>query len=523
MDAKQSEVQTAFGAGCDLCRERPPWRSVKRQATSIGRSRGATKGVPYRVSWLDLYLPLLFSLWVTGGGLAQAAGAPPSVWEITPYRIRFLLALAPEPELTPQLRQRIEARVMERSERAVGPAWDLVIEPAPPELRTKMLSSLGRLSLEDLPEPLVESDYDKLMLASVRVTDAGYEIAARDYELHARLTGSAVVRQAPQRELLADEVFQAAVQAFSPLAQIDEVTDKGVILRLRAASLPIIDPSIVFAAPGDVFRPVRRFNDREGKLRKLMTIDWTFLVVEHVDAAAVSCQLFSGLRSPLTGRSRGRDERLAMLVRPTGGSTELELRSRMLGDDPKTARPMAGYAVYAHPAGSPETVLVGRTDGDGKLIIPPGPNPLRILLVKHGGEPLARLPMMPGIEPRMKAEIPDDDQRLVAEGIITGFQERFVDLIARRQVLMTQIRARLEDNKAAEAVKLLEELRLLGRQEDYINEIRLQKQRAISDDKRMQKKIDKLFDDTQEIIIRYLNSSEIEKLDAEIKAKLKGG
>lgn len=123
----------------------------------------------------------------------------------------------------------------------------------------------------------------------------------------------------------------------------------------------------------------------------------------------------------------------------------------------------------------------------------------------------------------MRAEIADDDQRLAAEGIVTGLQERFVDLIARRQVIVTRIRARLEENKAAEAKALLEELRALGRQEDYINEVRMQKARAVSDDKRMQKKIDKLFDDTQEIIIRYLNRAEIEKLDGEIKAKLKGG
>jgi hypothetical protein len=210
-------------------------------------------------------------------------------------------------------------------------------------------------------------------------------------------------------------------------------------------------------------------------------------------------------------------------VRPTGGSTELELHSRMLEGDPKTARPMAGYAVYAHPIDSPKTDLVGRTDGDGKLTIPADASPLRILLVKHGGEPLARLPMMPGLEPHMRVEIPDDDDRLLAEGIITGFQEHFVDLIARRQVLMTRIRALLEENKPAEASALLDELRTFKRQEDYINEIRIQKQRAVSPDKRVQKKIDKLFDDTEQVIIRFLNPAEVEKVESDISAKLRGG
>ncbi|HWB13770.1 MAG TPA: hypothetical protein VG826_31380 [Pirellulales bacterium] len=454
-------------------------------------------------------------------GTVRASGSP-TVWEMTPYRIRVLLAMASEPELTPHLREQVEARVMERAEKAVGASWDLSVGVPPLELGVKMISSLSRLPMDDLPETLVESDSDKLLLVAVRVTDGGFQVEARDYDLHARLTGSPLVRDVRQRELLPDEVFQAVLSAFAPLARVEKVDDKQVTLRQRAASLPPIDPSIVFATPGDIYRSVRRYNDRDGKLKKLMPIEWTFLVVEQVNEAELACQMYTGLRSPLTGRSRGHDERLAMLVRPTGGSTELELHSRILGGDVKSVRPMAGYAVYAHPVDSTKTDLIGRTDGDGKLIVHADFNPLRILLVKHGGEPLARLPMMPGLEPRMQVDIPDDDDRLLAEGIINGFQERFVDVIARRQVLMTQIRARLEDNKAAEAKSMLEELRTFKRQEDYINEVRVQKQRAVSPDKRIQRKIDKLFDDTEQVIIRFLNPAEVEKIESEVSAKTRG-
>ena len=450
---------------------------------------------------------------------AHAASAAPTVWEMTPYRVQLTLAMAPEPELTPRLKAAIEARVVERAEKAVGSAWDLSVGPVPPELEAKLLAPLSQLAVEDLPESLLESETDKLLLAAVHVTDGGFEVEARDFDLHTRLAGSTVVRPVAQRELLPDEVFQAVLTAFAPLARVEKVEDKQVTLRLRAASLPPIDPSIAFAGPGDVFRPVLRFNDRSGKLKKLMPIEWTYLMVEHVNAAEIACQLHTGLRSPLTGRRRGNLESLAVLVRPTGGSTELDLRSRMVNNDPKTVRPMAGYAVYAHPAGSPETVLVGRTDGDGKLRVESDASPVRILLVKHGGDALARLPIVPGLFPRMQVEIPDDDQRLEAEGIIVGLQEGFVDLIARRQVMITQIRARLEDNKIDEAKAMLDELRSMGRQEDYINEIRVRKQRSLDEDKRMQKKIDKLFDDTEQVVIRYLNSAEVEKLDGEIKAK----
>lgn len=455
---------------------------------------------------------------------APAADNAPTVWEILPYRIQFMLVFAPEAELTPRLRQRIEARLVERAEKSIGAAWDLSIGMAPFELRSKALASLNRLGLDDLPETLAQSDFDKLLVAVVRVTDGGFELEARDYDLHARMAGSTIARRLPQAELLADGVVEATLLAFAPLARIDDVEKTSVKLKLRAGNLPPIDPNLAFARPGDVFRPVRRFNDREGKLKKLMQIEWTFLVVEQVAATDAACQVYSGLRSPLTGRSRGRDERLAVLVRPTGGSTQLALHSRMVGNEPKTRRPLSGYAVYAHPAGDPHTTLIGRTDGDGKLLIPADENAVRILLVKHGGEPLARLPIIPGLEPVLQAEVADDDQRLVAEGIIVGFQERLVDLIARRQVTIVRIRARLEAGKIDEAKALLEELRLMGRQEDYINEIRIQKLRNVAtDNKQMQKKIDKLFDDTEQVVIRYLSSAEIEKLQGEITEKARGG
>lgn len=465
-------------------------------------------------AWLMLAVLTLYFARVS-----TAAAATSIVWEIMPYRIQLLLSLAPEPELTPRLRAAIEAKVLERAEKTIGAAWDLSVGQITPELEAKMRLPLNELDIDALPAPLIDSDADKLLLAVVRVTDGGYHVEARDYDLHARLTGSAAVRTVAQRELLADAMFQAVLTAFAPLARVEKVEDKLVSLRLRAGSLPPTDPSIGFVGPGDVFRPILRSNERSGKFRKLMPIDWTYLTVEHVNEADVECQLYSGLRSPLTGRRRGNIESLALLVRPTGGSTDIELRSRMVGNDPKTVRPMAGYAIYAHPAGAPETVLLGRTDGDGKLRVAADDSPVRILLVKHGGEPLARLPIVPGLIPRLQVEITDDDQRLVAEGIIVGMQERFVDLIARRQVLITRIRALLEDNKSTEAKTMLEELRTMGRQEDYINEIRMRKQRAVADDKRMQKKIDKLFDDTEQVVIRYLNSSEVEKLAGEIAAK----
>ena len=465
-------------------------------------------------------------LLAAGAGRASAQ----SVWELTPYRIRVLVDVEPRPELTPRLVAQMYAWANERADTVIGAAWNLRISPAPPELLRSLRGGLAHLALDDLPQGLLDDaeEVDQLLLVSVRSVPGGYALEARDYDLRSRLAGSPVTLLAPQREQLPNQFFQALYAAFAPLAQIESVDENKetketkVVLRLRAASLPPIDPTVAWARAGDVFRPVIRFNERDGTLKRVNTLEWTFLGVDQVNAAELACTLHSGLRSPLTGRRRGRVESLALLVRPTGEPTRLALRSRMLGGDPATSRPMSGYAIYSHPAGSPRTVLIGRTDGDGHLTIPPDETPLRILMVKHGADTLARLPMMPGLEPELRAEIPDDDQRLVAEGVIIGIQEKFVDTIARRAQLVKQVRAGLEQGNLEAAQKKMDELRKLPRQDDFLNEIRNEKQRAASSDPRIQKKINKLFDDTREIVIRFLNPADVDTLESDLGAALRG-
>lgn len=450
-----------------------------------------------------------------------ARGSAQSVWELSPYQIRTMIALEPRPELTDRLRHEIEAYVSERVDVAIGAAWKMQIEPPPAEMLGAMLAGLADFRFDDLPDGIFEGDDDKLLLVVIRGTDGGFSIEARDIDLHARLAGSLEARQVTGRAELAGETFAALLAAFAPLTQIEKVDEANVGLRLRAASLAPLDPSIVWVQPGDVFRPVLRFNERDGTLKRLMPLDWTFFSVAEVKGAEVACTMYSGMKNPLSARRRGRVEQLAILARPTIGSTRLELRSRPLPGEPESSRPLAGYAIYAHPAGSPKTVLLGRTDGHGLLTVPADDNPLRILLIKHGGEPMARLPIMPGLDPVLRAEVPDDDQRLAAEGIIAGFQENFVDLIARRAVLMRRIRTRMDENQLEQAQGFMEELRRLPRQEDLLITLNEQRQQFMAGDARMRKKIAKLFDDTHEIVVRYMNMGDLNQLEHDLQERLR--
>src|SRR5262249_8141957 len=140
----------------------------------------------------------------------------------------------------------------------------------------------------------------------------------------------------------------------------------------------------------------------------------------------------------------------------------------------------------------------------------------------HGNELLARLPIVPGLEPTVRAAIPDDDQRLAAEAIITGLQENFVDLVARRAVLINRIRTRMQAGKIEETKEVMVEVRPLGSQQEFSLLVRQQKQKLASKDPVMQRKINKLFDDTQQVVDRYLTENEIEQLDLELRTALRG-
>jgi hypothetical protein len=121
----------------------------------------------------------------------------------------------------------------------------------------------------------------------------------------------------------------------------------------------------------------------------------------------------------------------------------------------------------------------------------------------------------------LRAEVPDDDQRLAAEGLIAGFQENFVDLIARRAVLMRRIRLRLDENQLEQAKAFMDELRRLPRQEDLLSTLTEQRQEYSTDDPRMRKKIGKLFDDTQEIVVRYMNMGDLNQLEHDLQERLR--
>jgi len=443
---------------------------------------------------------------------SAAPAATRSVWELTPYRIQLIVTVERVVELPTGLRGELERELIERVETVVGTPWDVTPGEPPRKLAQRMATGLDSVDVGLLPEGSLE--FDKVMLLSVAVAAPGYRVSARELDVRTRVFGTTVRRSAWQPEKLRDVALMAIREAFAPLALIENTKGAEVTLRLRAAGLRCRDKTLSWATPGEVFRPLVRYNDRHGNVRRIASIPWTFMVLEKIEQDQLQCRLYSGLRSPLSGRRRGRIEQLALAVVPPRVPSRLTLRCPA---DPK--RVLAGYGVYVGAAGSKARSLLGRTDYRGSITVPPSSWPLSILTVTSGRRPLARLPIVPGLERNLTAMVPDDDLRLEAEGFVTGLREALIDLVARREVLLGMVEKQLDAGKSEEASALLGELRGLQTRDQFERMLGTQRKKIFSPDPAVQKHIDALFADTSKQLHQYLDPEPIDQLARRLRSR----
>lgn len=443
--------------------------------------------------------------------LAAGSLSAQTVWELTPYRIDVLLAVESAPGLNDAFCEELAADLARQAETLIGAAWEMNLAAAEPPLRGKLLAEAEAVVAEDLAP---QAATDKVLLIAIRRAPDGYRIWARDFDVRTQSFGTVVGGPVGQASKLYDSTFRALRMAISPLAQVFSVEEKNrVTLRLRAAGIPTRDRSLGEIKPGTVFRPVVRYNDREGKPRRIENIPWTFLTVEEVALPSLLCRLDSGMRTPLSGRRRGRTEQLALGVVPPQEDTRLVLRSRA-----NTEQLLSGYDIFELGGEGSPSHWLGRTDRQGSIVVPPAASPVRVLVVKSGNTLLARLPVVPGLAPQLEADIANDDHRLEVEGFLAGLQEELIDLVTRREVLVARALARLEKQDIAEADKLVRELQSLRTREDFDRQIVAERQKIYDEDPAVQRKIDRMFEGTRRLLYQYLDPAPVEKLIVQLSA-----
>ncbi|MEE3368274.1 MAG: hypothetical protein VX346_02900 [Planctomycetota bacterium] len=497
---------------------------------------------PRRSSFCTLALLLLLTGPATQNLLSQ------ELWDYSPYRIRVLLAVEETSRLTARRTEHVARTLQERARGWAGPTLKLFVSKAPAQLHADALYHMEQITQDQIAEHWIRWNKedeteealsgDKVILVSIRDTRNMFHIQARELDCRTRFWGPRINRLIAQPLQVAHEAFAALADAFAPLARIERIEGKAAFCRVRAGGLiQEGESSPIAISRGDVLRPMYRRNNREGQPILLQAIPWTFLHVASNTGTLLNCNVHTGIRSPLRGRSTSRTQRYGLGIRPVHTRTQLQLTSTN-----DTAQTLTGYDIYskdpvlaaadAPPANQPKTLppYFGRSDWRGIVDIPKGKIPLRIIYVKNGNNLLARLPIVPGLEDLQIAEMRNDDPRLLAEDYTRQIHARVIGLVTARQLIVARVEQRIRDEKLDEAATLVEELRQLPTRddiaamiEDYQNRVATEidrfpatKSRSRQDLNNTQGKIDRLFGNVRALLDQFLAPNLVEDLEQKI-------
>jgi hypothetical protein len=406
------------------------------------------------------------SLLLAVAALAPGPSAAAESWDLAPYRISVIIAVDPAAAPVRGLASELKADSPARAAAAIGGAWQLQAQIAPVDLRQSITDRIAEFGRDQLPADVLKSD--KVILLAVNRAGVQTAISARELDVTTGLWNAAVTRHTSQPGQITGEAFRAVVAAFAPLARI-ELAEKGVAtLRLKAGAIAPRDRSAVQITTGTAFRPVLVGCDAQGAptAGSAQPIAWTWLSATSPGRPTLICRIDTGAAGEPIPAYHPRRLRLALAVAPPQRSTRLLLASA--GSEPAETTPLEGVEVLAS---SPTAAAdaggepLGISDRSGVVEIPPAKvpaaGPVRIVLVRRGASQLARLPIVPGLEPELQLVLPDDRQRLAIDTLLDEAEDGLVDLAARRQALAARIRLARQANESELADQLMPQLRAL--------------------------------------------------------------
>lgn len=429
--------------------------------------------------------------------------------------MRAIIVLDVPGGLDEQLRQSLPEYLQHRADATLAPLWQFdtsIATPAEVPIVRSCLSPESNIKPTDLAK-----DHDKLLLLAVRRSNAGFGLTAREFDAYVQLWGSPITRVCPQLSSLPEQLFALAQRASAPLAQFEVDPSQKISLTFRGSALPHSAGAPAPAKPGDVFLPILRRTSRDGQLIEsgISRVPWTFietLAAPDDKQAAPTFTVQSGSRHPFPARKLARTEQLALAIRSDPAPTILHLVSRK--DD---AKPLAGFEVFTANAPKQAPLYVGTSDAGGNVTIPPRSSSIEMLLVKHGGQLLAKLPIAPGAEPLVKVPLPDDDARLAAEERLGAMRENLIDIVARRNILAARVRQKIDKKDLKGAEDLLRSLDELPNKAQFNLTLTTSARLIRSDDPRIQRRIDQMFQAAQTLATQFLDSKPINQLHDELR------
>lgn len=451
-----------------------------------------------------------------------AGTAPPPAaipFELQPYRLRVSVAFAESAHLEPALCRGLLEQFPVTADRLIGDMWSIQAEQNT-WLVPGSAGHLAELNVEQLPSDWHQEAFDKFYLLTLESVGGEYVLSGREWDPIGRLLGHGLTRHIVQRRELDLELFRLVHDLFRPRLQIERITDGIAAITVQGGALTPADPTFRQLRQGQFWQPFMRYRNLKGVVEKHQSIPWTLLQISEINPdnpAHAQARVISGLRSALPNRRRPRIDVLARAVEPVAEHTELRLVSRQT-----PSQALVGVVIDARAkADGPVTRYM--TDRNGTVRIPTQTvDPLLWLTIRSGEKTLARLPVVPGMEAELTAELPDDSIRLRVEGELSILESNLTDTVAQRAVLVSRIRRSIQLGDWKSANELRTELKLLPVTDAYLkqlNAIRIPAHRAALavKDKATAAYIDRACDEVSKIIQKFLDEEKLKALDEEWK------
>ena len=385
-------------------------------------------------------------------------GADQSSWELSPYKIHLLVAMEDGGPLSPHVAAELPGDLAARLASGAKGAWQIESQVASPALRHLMLADIASVTSADLPEEARAAD--KTILVAISRHSGRLRIEARELDVATGFWNALVRREVAQAGGLLSAAQKAAVAAFAPLGRIESADGGVATLKLRAGAFLGRDSSPAVVA-GAVFRPVV-VKSSAGKVQPGSgeSIPWAVLTATSASGMTLSCRVDSGLAGNAIPEYHPSRPRWALGIALPQSSTRLRLVSAS-----DATLPLEGCDVFAQsgnqPAGAAESEKIGSSDASGRVIIPAGSAPVRMLQIRQGEIVLARVPLIPGLAEELTLALPDDRQRIAVELSLAEIEDEVLDLAARREALITRAKAALNAGEISAAAKLKDQLTAL--------------------------------------------------------------
>jgi hypothetical protein len=442
--------------------------------------------------------------------------------ELRPYKVLVSLAVDHQPELNARFREDLREGVAAGLSNRFGAMWDLTVVAAE-STGAATLDSLERRTDDELNGEYLPGEYDKVLLVTASKTGSRFDLAAREWDRNSQTAGHAAGDSTFDQRLCADRIAALVQRVFRPLAMITSVDETGehVELTIRAGEFLAADEAALPFRVGEYLTPYFRYLDRQREVRQIQPVPWTFLRVDAVERARLQCTVQSAFRSPVTG-SRRRVELMGIAARPLFAESVLRIVPR---DDPEN--PMVGYRVdvmdrLPTAEDKVEDRLSLMTDRSGGVVVPAQETGALVHVFVHSGNSvLAKVPLLPGLEPVLELSTPDDTARLDVEGSLALLEGNLIDIVARRAVLMARGRAAARNNQwdqMDDYIRQLEELPDLESVEEQIQSIQLpalQTARALNN-RVAEARIKRMCSDLQAIATQHLDPQKIKDFKDEM-------